>query len=136
MYNKEEIKQKLQAGEIQIHFDDKNKIELLRWLTDKPAYEGTNTYYTRVISHRINPNYADSIKISEITEDEEDEEEVVWKSEDMEFRIKGGKWLNMGELHNVEYRLKPKPDFSKEIEALQQKAKENGQRVVITFEKI
>ena len=33
-------------------------------------------------------------------------------------------------------RIKPTPDYSKEIEALQQKAKENGMNVIINFEKI
>jgi len=35
-----------------------------------------------------------------------------------------------------EYRIKPQPDYSKEIEALQQKAKENGMSVTILFEKL
>jgi len=34
------------------------------------------------------------------------------------------------------YRIKPKPDYSKEIEALQAKAKENGMKVTINFEKL
>jgi len=34
------------------------------------------------------------------------------------------------------YRLKPQPNYDKEIEALQQKAKENGMKVIIKFEKL
>lgn len=34
------------------------------------------------------------------------------------------------------YRIKPTPDYSKEIEALQEKAKENGMKVTINFEKL
>ena len=34
----------------------------------------------------------------------------------------------------IEYRIKPQPDYTKEIEALEQKAKENGQKVIIKFE--
>jgi len=33
-------------------------------------------------------------------------------------------------------RIKPTPDYSKEIEALQAKAKENGMKVTINFEKL
>jgi len=33
-------------------------------------------------------------------------------------------------------RLKPQPNYSQEIEALQTKAKENGMKAVITFEKL
>lgn len=33
-------------------------------------------------------------------------------------------------------RIKPTPDYSEEIEALQSKAKENGMKVIINFEKI
>ena len=33
-------------------------------------------------------------------------------------------------------RIKPTPDYSKEIEALQAKAKENGMSVIIKFEKL
>jgi len=33
-------------------------------------------------------------------------------------------------------RLKPQPDYDKEIEALQLKAKENGMKCIINFEKI
>ena len=35
----------------------------------------------------------------------------------------------------VPIRIKPQPDYTNEIEALQNKAKENGQKVVIVFEK-
>jgi len=44
----------------------------------------------------------------------------------------------MGEWHEIIYpvRIKPKPDYSQEIEALQLKAKENGMKCVINFEKI
>lgn len=34
------------------------------------------------------------------------------------------------------FRIKPSPDYSKEIEALQNKAKENGQKVTVKFEKL
>jgi len=44
----------------------------------------------------------------------------------------------MGEWHEIIYpiRIKQQPDYSKEIEALQLKAKENGMKCVINFEKI
>jgi len=44
----------------------------------------------------------------------------------------------MGEWREIVYpiRIKPQPDYDKEIEALQLKAKENGMKCVINFEKI
>jgi len=44
----------------------------------------------------------------------------------------------MGEWREITYpvRLKPQPDYDKEIEALQLKAKENGMKCIINFEKI
>ena len=38
--------------------------------------------------------------------------------------------------HQEQYRIKPTPDYSKEIEALQAKAKENGMSVTVNFEKL
>jgi len=45
-----------------------------------------------------------------------------------------GKWLDCD--GNSIYRFKPQPNYSKEIESLQLKAKENGMKCVINFEKI
>jgi len=45
-----------------------------------------------------------------------------------------GKWLDCD--GNSIYRFKPQPDYSKEIEALHLKAKDNGMKCVINFEKI
>ena len=49
-------------------------------------------------------------------------------------RIKGGEWVDV--IHQDCYRIKPTPDYSKEIEALQEKAKKNGMNVIIKFEKL
>lgn len=38
--------------------------------------------------------------------------------------------------YQKDYRIKPTPDYSKEIEALQAKAKENGMSIIIKFEKL
>jgi len=63
------------------------------------------------------------------------EVEKVWKREELQFRNIGSLvWYDC--LVDGEYRLKPKPNYQKEIEALQQKAKENGMNVIINFEKI
>ena len=48
------------------------------------------------------------------------------------FQIWEGEWLD----YLGKCRIKPTPDYSKEIEALQQKAKENGMRVIVGFEKL
>ena len=44
----------------------------------------------------------------------------------------GGKWQDI----DMPVRIKPTPDYSPEIEALQAKAKENGMTVTINFEKL
>jgi len=44
----------------------------------------------------------------------------------------GEKWVD----YIGKYRLKTQPDYSKEIDSLQEKAKENGMKAIITFEKI
>jgi len=43
-----------------------------------------------------------------------------------------GRWIDA----EYKVRVKPQPDYSKEIEALQLKAKENGMKCIINFEKI
>ncbi|MBC7524823.1 MAG: hypothetical protein H7239_10325 [Flavobacterium sp.] len=43
-----------------------------------------------------------------------------------------GRWVDI----ESPIRIKPKPDYSKEIEALNKKANLNGMRAVITFEKL
>jgi len=64
------------------------------------------------------------------------EVEKVWKGSDIQFRNPNNEndWFDY--LGNYEFRLKPQPNYSKEIESLQEKAKENGMKAVITFEKI
>lgn len=61
------------------------------------------------------------------------EVEKVWKSSEMQFRTIDGEWFDVPK--NLEYRLK-QPNYDKEIEALQTKAKENGMSVIIKFEKL
>ena len=41
-------------------------------------------------------------------------------------------WINANK--RLKYRIKPKPDYTAEIEALEKKAKENGQKVIIKIE--
>jgi hypothetical protein len=62
-----------------------------------------------------------------------EEVEKVWDASEMQYSI-GYEWFDF--LETVKIRLKPQPDYSQEIEALQQKAKENGMKAVITFEKL
>jgi len=61
------------------------------------------------------------------------EVEKVWKGQELQFKNKLGEWMDCG---NHEYRIKPQPNYKKEIDILQQKAKENGMNVIINFEKI
>jgi len=65
------------------------------------------------------------------------EVEKVFELTDLQFRTKGTKeWLCYIDNSETEYRLKPQPNYQKEIEALQNIAKENGMKVIINFEKI
>lgn len=43
-----------------------------------------------------------------------------------------GRWRDL----SIPIRIKPQPDYTPEIEALQNKAKENGMKVTINFEKL
>jgi len=61
------------------------------------------------------------------------DDENIWNGKDMQYLYKG-EWIDCRT--NSDFRFKPKPDYSKEIEALQLKAKENGMKCVINFEKI
>jgi len=61
------------------------------------------------------------------------EVEKTWKGSEMQIQI-SGIWSNCSDVNN--YRLKPQPNYDKEIEALQQKTKENGMNVIINFEKL
>jgi len=63
------------------------------------------------------------------------EVEKVWNGTELQFKDFYGNWIDCT-LKDYEFRLKPQPNYQKEIEALQQKAKENGMNVIINFEKI
>jgi len=56
-----------------------------------------------------------------------------YKGSELEFWL-NGKWC--GFAPSLKIRLKPKPDYTKEIEELQKKANNNGQKAVITFEEL
>jgi len=58
-----------------------------------------------------------------------------WKASEMQFKDSDcNEWIDC--IGDRKYRLKPQPNYDKEIEALQQKAKENGMKVIIKFEKL
>jgi hypothetical protein len=64
---------------------------------------------------------------------EKPDEEVIFKGYEMQVRWKGNcEWEDSNS--NLEYRLKPKPKLDADIAALQQKAKELGINITITFE--
>jgi len=63
------------------------------------------------------------------------EEEKIFRANELQYwGAITGKWLDCD--GNSIYRFKPQPNYSKEIEALQLKAKENGMKCIINFEKI
>lgn len=127
---KEEAKQKYKVGEIQIYCDVEN-IELLRYVIEsKDGILFLNHFYRTVDGIKLAYDTANchkpTVNLSEI------EDEVVWLGSEMQF-FKNGKWIDC---EFDKYRLKPKPNYTSEIEALQAKAKENGMKAVITFEKL
>lgn len=63
-----------------------------------------------------------------------DEVEKVWKSEEMQSLSSDGIWIDC--IGGRKFRFKPQPDYSKEIEALKQKAKENGMSVELIWSKL
>jgi len=64
------------------------------------------------------------------------EVEKVWRSNELEYYDDPrDKWTQLGD-GSSKIRIKPQPNYDKEIEALQQKAKENGMKVIINFEKL
>ena len=64
---------------------------------------------------------------------EKPDEEVVFKGYEMEYRYNvNDEWTGCKDSN--EYRLKPKPNLDADIAALQQKAKELGIKITITFE--
>jgi len=62
------------------------------------------------------------------------EEEKIWKGSELQHKNINGKWVSCS--FDTEFRIKPQPNYTKEIEALQLKAKENGMKCIINFEKI
>jgi len=61
------------------------------------------------------------------------EDEKIWNGKDMQYLYKG-EWIDCQT--NSDFRFKPQPDYSKEIEALQLKAKENGMSVELIWSKL
>ena len=126
--NKEEAKKLVQNGTHQIH-NDCEKLELLREVIDGPFAEGRFHYYS--IDDCSNDGLKDLtiIKLSEITEEPNE-----WLGSEMEcFDEINNKWQCC---FGRKYRLKPKPNFDEEIKVLQEKAKQHGIKVFITFEKL
>ncbi len=115
---KEEVKKRLEEGTIQIENDAPDRLELLRELIN-----WTNGYYNYyILEGCLTDKFKDKpiIKLSDI---EEEQWQISTNSKD---------WYDVG----YKCRIKPQPNYTNEIKALQNKAKENGQKVVIVFEKL
>jgi len=119
--NKQEAKRKVEAGEIQIENDARDRLELLREVLNSSVSGRRYFYSYNDWRDEPFPNLP-IIKLSEITE-----EEVVWQQ-----LGRDGEWYVV----SGQFRIKPQPDYTNEIEALQNKAKENNEKVVIVFEKL
>jgi hypothetical protein len=57
----------------------------------------------------------------------------VWLRNELQFEL-DGKWYDSSQEYKI--RVKTHPDYTAEIEALERKAKENGQKVIIKFEEL
>ena len=92
-----------------------------------------NVLYSYVLSD--NGNFVFSNNLGKHTEVSESEFLAEFGKPKVIFQyLHCDKWLDFPEQADV--RIKPTPDYSKEIEALQAKAKENGMSVTINFEKL
>jgi len=87
-------------------------------------------YYTAMDHHEIHETFNADIFLEACGVDVE----KVWRSEEMQTLSINGTWIDC--IGGRDFRFKPQPNYQKEIEALQQKAKENGQSVTIVFEKL
>ena len=125
--NKEEARKLVQASTHQIH-NDCNNLGLLRYIFYDGLFGG-HAYYSR---NSVNNEPFISLKIIKLSEIEEEPKE--WLGSDMDFWCEfERKWKPCLKL---KYRLKPKSNFDLEIKALQEKAKQHGMNVNITFETI
>lgn len=58
-----------------------------------------------------------------------------WNASELQYRVENSfSWSDCGIIG--EFRLKPTPDYSNEIDALNKKANENGMKAVINFIKL
>jgi len=85
-------------------------------------------YYTAMDHHEIHEIFNADIFLEACGV----EVEKVFKAGELQWFNGHRQWVDTKET----YRLKPQPNYDKEIEALQQKAKENGMNVIINFEKL
>ena len=111
-----EAKQLVKNGTHQIH-NDCDKVELLNEVLDNHSITGIHKYYSNTMCRNSTFNKK-TIKLSEI------EEDVI----KYQF-FYCNEWIDI----TRPVRIKPEPDFSKEIEALQKKAKEAGMKIEINF---
>lgn len=83
----------------------------------------------------------ETIKLSQIIDEkakivneEPKPKKMTFKYTDLQYKSKQGEWVNIEA--NGDYEMRLKPDYSKEIEALEKKAAEYGEKVIINFKSI
>lgn len=108
------------------------------YLTNNLNYENvvSNIIYANINTKREIIKNFDAEYFLDCCGREKPDEEVVFKGSELQYRhsntIGVSSWINCSQ--DIEYRLKPKPNLDADIAALQQKAKELGIKITITFE--
>ena len=149
-YTKEEARKLFLNNTHQIEYDKENK-ELLGYVLGVTDFYFDWGFYVYKINtwHNLY-NYEckrnsyknmEIIKLSQIIDEkakivneEPKPKKMTFKYTDLQYKSKQGEWVNIEA--NGDYEMRFKPDYSKEIEALEKKAAEYGEKVIINFESI
>ena len=135
-YTKEEARQLILEGTHQIHNDCEN-LEFLMSISNKLRVIDWDWDYFGYDDVSNNPfKFLKIIKLSQIIDEETKTEtkKMTFKYRDLQYRKSSGEWVDFHSEVSGEFRFKP--DYSKEIESLNKKAAEYGEKVIVKFESI
>jgi len=131
-YTKEEARDLVYSGTHQIH-NDCDSLDLLKEVVGSYLQNAAWRFYTCI-------DYSDNeligrkvIRLSKIKDDEP--KKMTFKFRDLQYKNNDGDWVNSVAM-NANTIMRFKPDYSKEIEALEKKAAEYGEKVIINFKSI
>ena len=130
-YTKENARELFCSGTIQI-YKDCDDIELLEYVVGKLALN--NFDYYNINGGCFNAiATCNTIKLSQIKNDKP--KKMTFKYSDLQFKKDDITWRDY-KWFDKTIELRFKPDYSKEVEALEKNAAEYGEKVIINFESI